>query len=49
MGTTTMNQKEKIMGFSYVFILFAAITVACCSSPIKSGRRALGTKKLKNP
>jgi beta-galactosidase beta subunit len=30
MGTTTMNQKEKIMGFSYVFILFAAITTVCC-------------------
>jgi hypothetical protein len=26
----TMNQKEKIMGFAYVLILFSVITFACC-------------------
>lgn len=26
----TMNQKEKIMGFVYVLILFLSVTVACC-------------------
>ena len=25
-----MNQKEKIIGFTYVFLLFAVITTACC-------------------
>ena len=24
------NQKEKVMGFTYVFLLFAIITIACC-------------------
>lgn len=26
----TMNQKEKVMGFAYVMILFSVITLACC-------------------
>jgi len=26
----TMNQKEKIMGFAYVFLLFLSITGICC-------------------
>ncbi len=26
----TMNQKEKVMGFVYVLLLFAFITTACC-------------------
>ena len=30
MNSNKMNQKEKIMGFAYVFLLFAAITAACC-------------------
>jgi hypothetical protein len=27
---TTMNHKEKVMGFAYVLILFLSITAACC-------------------
>ncbi|HCC53252.1 MAG TPA: hypothetical protein DEQ30_15405 [Porphyromonadaceae bacterium] len=26
----TMNQKEKVMGFIYVFLLFASVTAICC-------------------
>jgi len=25
-----MNQKEKVMGFAYVFLMFVAITATCC-------------------
>ena len=30
MNNDTMNQREKLMGFFYVFLMFIAITTSCC-------------------
>ena len=30
MNNTKMNQKEKLMGFAYVFLMFAGISTVCC-------------------